>query len=216
MSAVWRPKPSSCADVATFVSSGCNLDEKSSTDDLGETPSPVSPSSSDGPDLPLQVQHKDQSCSLVNCPDSAVDSRYPPSNSTVPITSPVEVPGFIADENLVAENDDVNSQSSEEWTTKVIANDPMHYAFRCLLGENDSQSFFNSVTKDQRGLLFNFIDSCWILFCSFLGPGADELNLLPANELIAAWRDVADGERLFIDVLGPLLVQFWFFVVGLS
>ncbi|GMH18606.1 hypothetical protein Nepgr_020447 [Nepenthes gracilis] len=149
------------ADVATFVSSGCNLDEKSYADDLGETPSPVSPSGFDGPDLPLQVQHKDQSCPLVNCPDSTVDARYPPSNSTIPIASPVVVPGFIADENLAAENDDVNSQSSEEWTAEVIANDPMHYALRCLLGENDSQSFFNSVTKDQRGVLFDFIDSCW-------------------------------------------------------
>ncbi|GMH02122.1 hypothetical protein Nepgr_003961 [Nepenthes gracilis] len=130
MRAVWRPKPSSCADVVTFVSSRCNLDEKSSADDLGETPSPISPSGSD-----------------------AMDTRYPPSNSIVPIASPVEVPRFIADENQVAENDDVNSQSSEEWTAEVIANDPMHYALRCLLGENDSQSFFNSITKDQRAAL---------------------------------------------------------------
>ncbi|GMH12884.1 hypothetical protein Nepgr_014725 [Nepenthes gracilis] len=160
MSVVWRPKPSSCADVVTIVSSGYNLDEKSSADDLGESPSPVSPSGADGPELPLQVQHKDQTCPLVSCPDSVVDSRYP-SNSIVPITSPVEVPGFIADENQEAENDsdDVNSQSSEECTAEVIANDPMHYALRCLLGENDSQSFFNSITKDQRGVLFDFIDS---------------------------------------------------------
>ncbi|GMH12898.1 hypothetical protein Nepgr_014739 [Nepenthes gracilis] len=126
----------------------------------GGTPSPVSPSGPDGPDLPLHVQLKDQSCPLGSYPDLVVDSVYPPSNSIVPIESPVEVSGFIAHENQADENDEVNSQSSEEWTAGVIANDPMHYALRCLLGENDSQSFFKSISKVQRGVLFDFIDSC--------------------------------------------------------
>ncbi|GMH07480.1 hypothetical protein Nepgr_009320 [Nepenthes gracilis] len=106
--------------------------------------------------------------SVVSCPVSVVDTNYPFSNSNGPNAPPAEVPGFIAVENKVVENDldDVNSQSSEEWTAEVIANDPMHYALRCLLGENDSQSFFNSITKEQRGVLFDFIDSCWLLLAN--------------------------------------------------
>ncbi|GMH22173.1 hypothetical protein Nepgr_024016 [Nepenthes gracilis] len=49
MRAVWHPKPSSCADAVTnvIVSSRYSLAEKSSANDLGEVPSPVSPSGTD-------------------------------------------------------------------------------------------------------------------------------------------------------------------------
>ncbi|GMH12903.1 hypothetical protein Nepgr_014744 [Nepenthes gracilis] len=190
MRAVWRPKPSSCADAVTnvIVSPGYSLDEKSSpsgADDPVEVDcslqgtgggSPLPPADAPRPvrapffDSPCGDQFVSLSvptnCSLelpsvdfhisrtlVSCPVSVVDTNYPFSNSNGPNAPPVEVPDFIAVDNKVVENhpDNVNSQSSEEWTAEVIANDPMHYALlRCLLGENDSQSFFNSITKDQR------------------------------------------------------------------
>ncbi|GMH21198.1 hypothetical protein Nepgr_023040 [Nepenthes gracilis] len=80
----------------------------------------------------------------------------PPSKSGNPIRG-TQIPGSSAPRN----NDPMTQWTAEEWTAEVIVNDPMHYALRCLLGENDSQSFFNSITKEQRGVLFDFIDSCW-------------------------------------------------------
>ncbi|GMH00874.1 hypothetical protein Nepgr_002713 [Nepenthes gracilis] len=64
----------------------------------------------------------------------------------------LEGPGCNAGENwdIESDPDDSNSQSSEEWTDEVIAKDHMHYALRCLLGENASQLHFKSITMDQR------------------------------------------------------------------
>ncbi|GMH22175.1 hypothetical protein Nepgr_024018 [Nepenthes gracilis] len=109
------------------------------------------------------LQHVDQTCSLGGFPAVVVDSNSTFSNSTGPIESHLEGLGCNAGENRDIESDpnDNNSQSSEEWTAEVIAKDPMHYALRCLLGENASQLHFNSITKDQRGVLFDFIYSRW-------------------------------------------------------
>ncbi|GMH05980.1 hypothetical protein Nepgr_007820 [Nepenthes gracilis] len=109
-----------------------------------------------------QLQHVDQTCSLGGSPAVVVDSNSSFSNSNDPNESHLEGPDCNAGENrdIESDPDDTNSQSSEKWTTEVIAKDPMQYALRCLLGENASQLHFNSITKDQRGVLFDFIDSC--------------------------------------------------------
>ncbi|GMH18512.1 hypothetical protein Nepgr_020353 [Nepenthes gracilis] len=47
--------------------------------------------------------------------------------------------------------DDDSSQCSEDWNVEAIANDPMYYALRALIGNNDSRAYFKSIGLDQRG-----------------------------------------------------------------
>ncbi|GMH14604.1 hypothetical protein Nepgr_016445 [Nepenthes gracilis] len=50
---------------------------------------------------------------------------------------------------------------AEEWSAEEVANNPMLYALQCLLGENESQIFLNSIVKDKRAYLHDFLGLCW-------------------------------------------------------
>ncbi|GMH02015.1 hypothetical protein Nepgr_003854 [Nepenthes gracilis] len=45
--------------------------------------------------------------------------------------------------------DDVHAVPlAEEWSAEEVVNNPMLYAFQCLLGENESQILLKSIGKD--------------------------------------------------------------------
>ncbi|GMH00869.1 hypothetical protein Nepgr_002708 [Nepenthes gracilis] len=113
----------------------------------------------------------------------------------------LEGPGCNAGENqdIMSDPDDPNSQSSEEWTDEVIAKDPMHYALRCLLGENASQLHFKSITMDQRAYAGNWM----VLF---------RLEFILLCVLDPLWCFVKNG-RMIHDAGSGILLLIWLAVL---
>ncbi|GMH22890.1 hypothetical protein Nepgr_024733 [Nepenthes gracilis] len=68
----------------------------------------------------------------------------------VSVERPMVAEALLDSENRVIDSDldDVSSQSTEEWNDEDIANDPMYFALRCLLGGDNSRAYFKSIIKD--------------------------------------------------------------------
>ncbi|GMH18496.1 hypothetical protein Nepgr_020337 [Nepenthes gracilis] len=129
------------------------------------------------------------------------------TSSGMEVERPMAAVALLDSENRAIDSDldDVSSQSSEEWNDEDIANNPMYYALRCLLGEDDSRAYFKSIVKDQRGFLLDFFELCWSdngMLVHDVGSGI----LLPIGLLFYrlesfGWRILADAEAEFAGLI---------------